>query len=172
MSKWSWHLHVLGSLQRNSSHTEGDAEFVHSAQGMTGPSDQHEQSLQQPQKHQKQTHSIRECWNSSKAESSAPNAADRVYWQRNMSFTAPSWCPLCHLPGSVTPPPHAALGDALTHEVNTSPFAEPPPPLSQLSLSQTCDTLFPLLILTVSFSHTETKDTGETAMLTRSYTCI
>lgn len=124
MSKWSWYLPVLRSFKKDSSHREklvsGDAEFVRSAQGITGPSDQHEESLQLPQKHQKQNHSIRECCNSSKAKSSASNAANRLYWHpssESMSFITHSWGPLCHLPGCVTPPPPSsspALGDALT----------------------------------------------------------
>lgn len=119
----------------------------------------HREPLQQPQK---QNHSIRECCNSPKAESSAPNAANRLYWHASSeSSITHSWCPLCHLPGSVVllfllPIRQPSLGGCSTQgEGKHISFVWPPPPLSPFSLSHTCDTLFPLQILTVTFSHTE-----------------
>lgn len=172
--KWSCHLLVLGPF-RETAHTEKnlsevDAEFVHNTQGITGPSDQHEESLQQPQKHPIVPENVATLPKLSPQLQLLQTGCTDTPAQRNTSFITHSWCPLCHLPGSVTPPPHPAAQPwgMLLHRGQTSPFAEPPPPLSQLSLSHTCDTLF----LTVTFSHTGTKDTGVTAMLTRSCTCI
>lgn len=82
-----------------------------------------------------------------------------------MPSVLPSWFCYSSLPSN-----SPALGDALTQGGGKHfSFCWPPPPLSQLSLSHTCDTLFPLQILLLLVTQ-RTQDRQQ--MLAGSYTCI
>lgn len=155
---WSTFLEpAYAQRQHSEKLLSGDTEFVHSAQGITGPSDQCEESLQQPQKHQKQTHTIGERCKASKADPSTPNAAHRLYWHPSSEGCSPvALCVtlLVLLRHLLIQQPSLGGWMLLHRRKRTSLLSLSPYLLyHNFALSPTCSTLFLLLVFTVTFTH-------------------
>lgn len=151
MSKCSWHLCDLGSLQGDSSHVSEEMLSLFTMhREPQGPVTSTRSRCSSPRSKTTVAENAATLPKLSPQLQMLHTGCTDIPAQRALSPTPDALCATL-LVLLLLLPIQQPLGDA----ANTSPFADPH--LTAFP-SHTCDTLFPLQILTVTFSHTETKE--------------